>query len=754
MDRFVWRSNPNSLSVRDLLEARDHYHLHFANLPTVIGTAIGRYRIRRDDKNFASEDAERGGADLGERTLANSDFRDWSLPCVLVFVKEWLSREFTAQHPELAVPPLLYLPDGRKVFTCPILVEKREHDLPSADTAVYGANKFGPNFQVYVSDQGTSRMGVASAIVEDGACAYALISRHLSSGADVGTPVTALPRAQRALIGRVTARAVDGLPLQDIYPGFAGQGAQLTLDAALVKLDNVPACTPQYLGIGTMGQPIDLSAETLSLDLIGCPVFTELPGGVRVEGSVHAMFYRHTTIGGADSLAELVIGPRNAQSMVETRPGDSGAVWFWDEVADQHSNRGSGEAKGPTDSGGAPAVSENRNQHPQRPLCVQWGGHGFNSGQASPALEFALGTSLSAICKALRVEVVEDWESGQSRYWGKVGHYNIGYAACLALQSEKAQAFFEANAKAIGVTDADIVAGKLPSASHKDKFIALADVPDLVWRSTRGKDKANHFADMDEKGQGKFAGKTLMELWNSDKKSRSPEVWTAFYSSIDPNRKPEHRGALPFRVAQLFDVMVAAVRAKHLDEFLCAAGVLAHYLGDACQPLHVSYLHHGQPDDPGDDKVHSVYEDDMLDQAAEEVVAGVKDGVDKAKVHKMHLFDTGAEAADTSVKLMQRTVKTLPPAEVLDVYERVRGSGQAAAMWEELGSRTIKCMVDGAFTLATVWQSAWVAGGGDESGHFSLETCRKPVDTGSLKKLYDEKTFAESRWLHEMRPLD
>ena len=29
--------------------------------------------------------------------------------------------------------------------------------------------------------------------------------------------------------------------------------------------------------------------------------------------------------------------------------------------------------------------------------------------------------------------------------------------------------------------------------------------------------------------------------------------------------------------------------------FLCAAGCLAHYVGDACQPLHISRLHHGQP---------------------------------------------------------------------------------------------------------------------------------------------------------------
>ena len=39
----------SSLSVRDLLEARDAYHVHLAHLANVIATAIGRYRIRLGD---------------------------------------------------------------------------------------------------------------------------------------------------------------------------------------------------------------------------------------------------------------------------------------------------------------------------------------------------------------------------------------------------------------------------------------------------------------------------------------------------------------------------------------------------------------------------------------------------------------------------------------------------------------------------------------------------------------------------------
>jgi hypothetical protein len=38
-----------ALSTRDLLEARDLYHWHLIHRANVVGTAVGLYRIRRDD---------------------------------------------------------------------------------------------------------------------------------------------------------------------------------------------------------------------------------------------------------------------------------------------------------------------------------------------------------------------------------------------------------------------------------------------------------------------------------------------------------------------------------------------------------------------------------------------------------------------------------------------------------------------------------------------------------------------------------
>src|SRR4051794_36932922 len=118
MSRFTRNANFASLSIRDLLEARDHYHVHLANLENVVGTAIGLYRIRYSDPDFKDPHTRKNDADQTPRTLANSGTRDWSWPAVLVFVSDWWDIRSFRDRPSQVVPPKLYLPDGRVVPTC------------------------------------------------------------------------------------------------------------------------------------------------------------------------------------------------------------------------------------------------------------------------------------------------------------------------------------------------------------------------------------------------------------------------------------------------------------------------------------------------------------------------------------------------------------------------------------------------------------------------------------------------------------
>lgn len=146
-------------------------------------------------------------------------------------------------------------------------------------------------------------------------------------------------------------------------------------------------------------------------------------------------------------------------------------------------------------------------------------------------------------------------------------------------------------------------------------FVPLADVPDLAWQAglyPRGPrasnpESPNHFADMDEPPPN--GGKTLLDLCRGPRGTVNaanvdPAIWLKHYQLFS-TRKPRVRsetrppkysyGLLPFRVAQIYRQMVNFVRKKDIASFVAAAGIVAHYVGDAGQPLHISYLHHGDP---------------------------------------------------------------------------------------------------------------------------------------------------------------
>ncbi len=78
------KQNFRSLSVKDLLQARDLYHYHLLNKANVVGTAIGLYLIRKSDLSpekekarYRAEGKERV-RNKGERTLQNSEVREYS----------------------------------------------------------------------------------------------------------------------------------------------------------------------------------------------------------------------------------------------------------------------------------------------------------------------------------------------------------------------------------------------------------------------------------------------------------------------------------------------------------------------------------------------------------------------------------------------------------------------------------------------------------------------------------------------------
>ena len=70
--------------------------------------------------------------------------------------------------------------------------------------------------------------------------------------------------------------------------------------------------------------------------------------------------------------------------------------------------------------------------------------------------------------------------------------------------------------------------------------------------------------------------------------------------------------------------------------------------------------------------------------------------------------EAGYQAAQASLELMRRAHGFLPPITICDIYNKLRGgSGQAVikGLWDQLGTDTVKCIADGARTLAMLWEA-------------------------------------------------
>src|SRR5678816_3424458 len=96
--------------------------MHKAN---VVGTAVGRYLIRSTDP-YPKRGDERPAVRppmtttvKQARTLENSEVREYSWPCVLVFVSQWEDDEDFGVRRRLPstdyIPKTIYLEDGRSV---------------------------------------------------------------------------------------------------------------------------------------------------------------------------------------------------------------------------------------------------------------------------------------------------------------------------------------------------------------------------------------------------------------------------------------------------------------------------------------------------------------------------------------------------------------------------------------------------------------------------------------------------------------
>ncbi len=715
----------SSLSIKDLLDAREAYHVHLAHLDSVYATAIGRYLIRDSDRNSKDLKHHTAPEDLGARSLTNSTVKEWSWPCVLVFVKQWLDRSKLYKKSSLAselVPSRLYLPDGRVVPTCVIEVDPDKAAPGAVEPPLFKSDLVGGGFPVETNTQGKIHVGSIGCLVTNGESVFALSNRHVVG--EPGREIFAGFKNKDRRLGVSDVLQISKRRFSDVYPGWPGEHVLANLDAGLIRIDDVKGWTAQVYGVGQVGEVWDFNVGTFRLDIINTPLIAFGATSGPMRGRILGLFYRYKTVAGMEYVSDFVIGPRQRGQPLNNYPGDSGTLWFEDNPPDvSNSSDVNSPSKVEKNAAGARIL---------RPVALEWGGQQMQARSDKVPFQFALGICLSTLCRELDVDVISDWNANHTEYWGEWGHVKIGTYATTQIDDKlpRLQKMMSANSDNIGLDDKLLVDIK---PIKRGAFAPLADVADLVWRFTRKSDESNHFADMDKPGKD---GKTLLQLCAESPDNVDPKVWNTYYDGIGEDR----RGALPFRVWQIFDEMVDYAKQKKKLEFACAAGIVAHYIGDACQPLHISQFHHGKDlSDKTHAKVHSIYETTMIGRHGSDLIKLIP----AAKTNDVAEIvpggtPNGHDAAVAVVALMQRTVKRLPPLTIVDLFDANMGRGQVDVLWAKLKDLTAACMQDGAKTLARVWEAAWRAGGGEDQAQGGK------FDQGDLRRLYEDSKFLPS----------
>lgn len=714
------------------------FHVHLLNKKNVVATAIGRYLLRITDfdknGNYKPKEVKT------PRTLKNSVVADISWPCILVFVEQWEDKKNLAnENPTDLLPKSIYMPDGRVVPICVVEAPRQLVSDASVDVKKlrFPENLIGGGFPLYIHSQGIKHVATVGCLVTDGNKYFALTNKHVSG--IQGEKVYSNMGGAEVEIGVGSGRSLGKLKFTQLYDGWQSNQFLVSCDAGLIEINDVSNWKTDVLGIGQMDELYDLSTMNFTLDLIAehqvkngiiQPANNGLVVGYgavsqKTEGEIAGLFYRYKSVGGAEYLSDFLIAGRDGKSL-NMHHGDSGTVWHL-------------------------ITTENDKRTKYQPIALHWGQHEFiadNSASKYSYSTYSLSTSLSNVCRELDIELVRGWNIDNNYSWGKTGHYKIAACACDIVSNEKLYQLLQANKKNISFTDEAMLNEAMKDAKW-GQFCALADVADIVWRMTRKADESNHFSDMDESHPGVMDGKSLLELCRQED-NIDIDVWNQYYrqmENVDPTKSPNKRGALPFRVWQAFDLMVGYVKSHKLAEFICVGGTVSHYLGDACQPLHISYLHHGHPGVEEEKKVHTAYETNMLDKYMEQLLDGVNELNSGPQIY--NTYAGGKEAAKTVIQVMDKVVtQILSPEEVIDRFNEVDGRKRLENMWKKLGKRTIECVAAGSVNLALFWESAWAAGNGDEVFENSeLEE----IDQQKLMDLYLDDDFFPSYQLKDPR---
>jgi hypothetical protein len=713
------------LNLQDLLEAREAYHVFLTRKKNVVGTAVGKWFQRKPSVALTAP-----------KTIENTEMTENSFPCLLVFVNNWVPGESFGKSEDVTnddyIPRFLYLPNGREVPVCVLLADWIKSGGKPIGGLRFPASVVGGGFPIMSKVQGERRWATLGCIVSDGRTMYGLTNAHVT-----GKPGEVL-YTQRfgndMQIGTSSTKQLQRKPFEQVYEGLSGKHTIVNLDIGLVEFDDVHEVTSQIYGIGPVHGIADVNHATVSLNLIGCPVkgFGCVSG--IMQGQILGLYYRYKNPGGYDSVSDYLIGPRIEVGKMKTAfaptNGDSGALLVVDD--------------------------KTRDEH-MMAIGVIWGGQ--RSVSDGKMQSYGLATNLATICNMLDVELVCDWNSGYDRYFGAYAHFALPSLCADIIKNKNLRELMKNNEKwyclPLGTAPKDT------QGQSKKGFVRLADVPDLVWKKKGGAfnrywEGPNHFANLDQKNP---EGKTLLDICKNEK-NITIDTWLKQYEEL----KLRDKGALPFRIAQVFQSML---NARNKAEFVCAAGILPHYVLDACMPLHMSYMHHGDPNGPkvmvnGKEVpktvgVHSEFDNQVVEYHSQEITEKLPGLVKKKAVGappmQLKALKTWQDAAIGAVRLMRdmMTKYGCDPRKIIDEYETLLDlpkRDRCDKLWESYKTGLLNGLAEGVVFTSRLWEAAWINGAGKNIKD------TQAASEEALRALYETKVgFLDSVKLEDLKKI-
>ncbi len=195
--------------------------------------------------------------------------------------------------------------------------------------------------------------------------------------------------------------------------------------------------------------------------------------------------------------------------------------------------------------------------------------------------------------------------------WGRRGHQIVGETAAMLASQEPKGEFLN---------------------PHSFDFGVYANEPDFVWKrpATYNKEYNEHYINL-EVFERAFAKKPEIKnpfaLDRREFEKTFPEVSSEYGRVFWRIRELENRlGKLSQRLRDLKDADVKT-RQKAQEPWMLTAGIMAHYLGDLSQPLHVSENYNGKM--TGQEGIHSFFEDICTDSLYPQLAVDVRKAAEK-----------------------------------------------------------------------------------------------------------------------------